>query len=183
VCGKGPEAAAVTGLARHSLRTAALAERRPSAVLRVLNETMLSREEEQRFCTVAYARIRPGPRGVRVTLCSAGHPLPMVLRADGRVEPVGRPGALLGVFRDPELADVPFDLGPGDDLVLYTDGVTEERGPDGFFGVQRLRDVVTASAGLSADAVAGRIERAVLEFGSGSPRDDLTVLILRVGPG
>lgn len=182
VCGKGPEAAAVAVLARHSLRTAALGERRPSAALGLLNEAMLQREGEQRFCTVAYVRVHPGHDGVRLTVCCAGHPLPLVVRADGRVEPVGEPGALLGVFSEPLLSDVPFDLEPGDALVLYTDGVTEEHTHGEFFGLRRLRDIVASCAGQPAEAIADRIERAVVGFSAGAPGDDVTVVALRMTP-
>ena len=183
VCGKGPEAAAVTGLARHSLRAASVGERRPSAALRVLNEAMLQRDTEQRFCTVCYVRVHRAPEGARLTVCCAGHPLPLVLRADGAVEVVGRAGALLGVFAEPELSDVPVDLGPGDTVLLYTDGVTEEHGDDGFFGFPGLQETLAGCAGTDAESIAGRIEEAVAEFRPGAPRDDLSVVVLRLLPG
>lgn len=181
VCGKGAEAAAVTGLARHTLRATALQQRRPSKALEVLNETILREIPDGRFCTACYALIRPGDRGVRLTACSAGHPLPMVVRADGTVESIGRSGVILGVFRDAQLSDHTIELCPGDSLVLYTDGVTERFSGGEVFGTSRLADIVTASAGHSAQAIADSIHRAVVEFGSKAPRDDLAVLVLRVG--
>src|SRR5207237_2894197 len=81
VCGKGPEAAAVTGLARHTIRATTLHEARPSRVLAMLNETIIRELSDERFCTVCCVRLRPGPDGARLTICSGGHPLPLILRA------------------------------------------------------------------------------------------------------
>jgi len=180
VCGKGAEAAAVTGLARHTLRAAALQQRRPSKALAVLNETILRELEDGRFCTVCYGLLRPGDGGVRLTTCSAGHPLPIVVRANGTLETIGKPGVILGVFEDLELSDHTVELCPGDSLVLYTDGVTERVSAGEVFGSSRLAEVLAASASLSAEEMANSIHRAVVEFGSETPRDDLALVVLRV---
>jgi PAS domain S-box-containing protein len=191
VCGKGPEAAALTGLARHTLRAAAMQETTPSAILSVLNEAILRADADERFCTAAYARIEVRPRstaasggdgGVAMTLACGGHPLPLVLRADGVVEPVGRPGMLIGSLPDPELVDVEVDLRPGDAIVLCTDGVTEATGKRGFFGADRLRDLVAMCAGLDADSIAERLVDEVLAFQDNEPRDDVAVVVLRSNP-
>ncbi len=180
VCGKGAEAAAVTGLARHTLRAAALQQRRPSKALAVLNETILRELADGRFCTVCYGLLRPGDGGVRLTTCSAGHPLPIVVRANGTLETIGKPGVILGVFEDLELSDHTVELCPGDSLVLYTDGVTERVSAGEVFGSSRLAEVLAASASLSAEEMANSIHRAVVEFGSETPRDDLALVVLRV---
>lgn len=180
VCGKGPEAAAVTGLARYTLRATALQQRRPSKALAVLNETILRELADGRFCTVCYALVRPGDQGVRLTTSSAGHPLPIVVRADGTVESIGRPGVILGVFDDIELSDHSVELCPGDSLVLYTDGVTERFSAGEVFGSSRLAEILAASARFSAESIADSIHRAVVEFGSEAPRDDLALVVLRV---
>jgi hypothetical protein len=96
VCGKGPEAASVTSLARHTLRAAAAYEPRPSAVLQLLHRALRAARDDGRFCTVAYAELEPHLEGARMTLGCGGHPLPLVLRRGGLVEPVGRLGTLLG---------------------------------------------------------------------------------------
>ena len=103
VCGKGPDAAAVTALARYTLRAAAMRERLPSRSLAVLNEALLRQRDDRRFCTVAYAYFEKLDRGARVGVACGGHPLPLLLRADGTVETVGVPGTLLGVVPDPNL--------------------------------------------------------------------------------
>ncbi len=130
VCGKGADAAAVTALARYTLRTLGVQETSPAEVLRKLNDALLRQRTDRRFCTVAYASLHVNGNGsAEVCLATGGHPLPYVLRADGTVEAVGEPGTLLGVLPDVRLSDTAIQLGHGDLLVLYTDGVTEARGP------------------------------------------------------
>jgi PAS domain S-box-containing protein len=180
VCGKGPAAAAITGVARHSVRTAAMKERRPSEILSILNDALIQEGPRHTFCTVAYVRLRPSDRGVRLTVCCGGHPLPLVLRVDGRVETAGLPGTLLGVFPDPELKDHAVELESGDALVLYTDGVTEELAPSGRSGRETLMDLVGTFRGMDAVTIARSIERAVLDARPRPPRDDIAILVAKV---
>jgi PAS domain S-box-containing protein len=185
VCGKGADAAAVTALARYTLRAAAMQARKPSRVLGMLNEALLveaaSRDSmDQRFCTVAYARLRPAEGGVRITSTSGGHPVPLVLRADGTIEGACRVGTLIGVLPEPTLNDRSIALGTGDVMVLYTDGITEARGPEGVFGEDRLRELIASCTGLDASSIAERIERTVLDFQLGNPRDDIALMVLGV---
>jgi len=179
VCGKGPDAAAVTALARYTLRAAAMRERLPSRSLAVLNEALLRQRDDRRFCTVAYAYIEKLDRGARVGVASGGHPLPLLLRADGRVEEVGAPGTLLGVVPDPDLEDRAVTLEPGDALIFYTDGVIESRG-DSHMDDRRLAELITTCAGAGADAIAAKVEEAAVLSQGGRPRDDIAVLVLRV---
>jgi sigma-B regulation protein RsbU (phosphoserine phosphatase) len=96
------------------------------------------------------------------------------------VEEVGPPGRVLGVFDDAELGDASLRFMPGETLVLYTDGVTEARSPDGeFFGDERLRHLLSSCSGLDAAGIAARIKNVVLDFQEGYPRDDVAVLVLR----
>jgi PAS domain S-box-containing protein len=181
VCGKGPDAAAVTALARYTLRAAAMRERFPSRALTMLNEALLRQREDRRFCTVAYAYLEKLDRGARVGVSSGGHPLPLLLRVDGSVEAVGAPGTLLGVFEDPELEDRAVTLEPGDALVFYTDGVIESRASsNGVLDERRLTELVATCAGSGADAIASKIEEAAVLSQRGRPKDDIAVLVLRV---
>ncbi len=178
VCGKGPEAASVTALARHTLRAAAAYEARPSAVLELLHRALREARDDGRFCTVAYCELEPLADGARMTLACGGHPLPLVLRRSGDVEPVGQLGTLLGADVEPALTDVQVDLAAGDLVVLYTDGVTEVRaGRQEIFGYRDLATLLGRCAGLPADAVAERVESAVLEAAGGRPRDDIALLV------
>jgi PAS domain S-box-containing protein len=182
VCGKGPEAAVVTALARYTLRAVAMQSTKPSSVLATLNEAVRQQRSDRTFCTVCYARLRVREEGARLTLCCAGHPLPILLRADGTVEEAGTPGTLLGIFAQPELSDRVVDLGRGDALVLYTDGVIEERAPGAVFGKERLEAVIRSSAGLDANGIAQAIEQAVLSFRPDPTHDDIAILVVRVRP-
>ena len=181
VCGKGAGAAAVTGLARHTLRAAAVQESRPSSILRLLNDAMLRQRSLEEFCTVACTRLElAGADRVRVTVSSGGHPLPLVLRADGAVEALGRFGTLLGVVEDPELSDHTAELAGGDSLVLYTDGLTDAYAPQRVVTSEDLVSILETCAGQSAPEIARGIRGAVLDGGVKEPRDDIALLVLRL---
>ena len=181
VQGKGPDAAAVTALARHTLRAGAAYEARPSGVLELLHKALREQRTDGRFCTVAHAHLRLLDGGMRVDLACGGHPLPLVIHPDGCVEPVGRLGTLLGTDIEPQLYDVTIQLGPGDVLLLYTDGVIEvRRRRREIFGYAELTALLGRCGGLAPDAVAECVEAAVLAASEGRLRDD--VAILAVGP-
>ncbi|MCA1831261.1 MAG: SpoIIE family protein phosphatase [Actinobacteria bacterium] len=179
VCGKGADAAAMTALARYTLRAAAMQAKKPTRVLSTLNEALLIHDTDRKFCTVIYVRLRTVDNHVRVTIACGGHPPPVVIHADGKVTTAGVPGMLLGLFPDPDLTDTTVDLAPGDALVLFTDGVTEARSGDDFFGEERLMTMLEDFADRDAVAIADGIERAVLAFQTGKPRDDTAILVVR----
>lgn len=177
VQGKGVEAAAVMALARYTIRTAALERVRPSGILATLNEALL-RSEMDRFCTACAVRIDQGKETARVTIASAGHPPPLLITPDGaRFVRIG--GMLLGVVPDPELTDETIDLDPGDTLLLYTDGVIEERSEGALFGEERLCQAVQGSANLGAADLAARVMNAVQSFSQEPPTDDIALLAIR----
>ena len=179
VSGKGPKAAAIMGLAAHTVRALARYESRPSAVLLALNETLLGAERvnAEQFCTACEMRLRPEAGHLRVTLCIAGHPLPLVMRADGSVEEAGVPGTLLGSFDEPELHDVVLDLRPGDALVAYTDGLVERRSVGIDEGQRTLAALLSTLTGLSGNEIAARIERELVE--GAELNDDVAVFVIR----
>jgi serine phosphatase RsbU (regulator of sigma subunit) len=180
VCGKGPEAAALTSLARYTIRTASSPESPPSEVLRTLHESIHAERSDLRFCTAALARIQAPSNGgdARLTLSLGGHPYPLILRRDGSVDHVGEPGTLLGALPSPALADVEARLSEGDALVLYTDGMIEPGDRARGDGPDWLDRQLADAHGGSADDVAERLARAAIERQGGEPRDDIAVLVL-----
>ncbi|MEC4020887.1 SpoIIE family protein phosphatase [Streptomyces sp. H27-D2] len=183
VCGTGPEAAAVTGLARHALRLLAREGFGGPAVLERLNAAILDEGARSRFLTLLYGELWPQPDGSAILkVVCAGHPLPLRLRPDGSVEAAAEPQPLLGVMEDLELYEQTVTLDPGDVLLCVTDGVTERREGSRMLGDDGLADVLTTCTGLTAGAVAGRIMRAVERFAADAPSDDMAILAMRV-PG
>lgn len=196
VCGKGTAAAAVTGLARDTIRGVSIRERSPRRVLSVLNEVLLRRDEDRaevgRFLTVALARVETGAvgddgaggAGVPVRVACAGHPLPLVVRPGGVVEEAGKPALLLGLFTEVDPVDVDVLLTPGSAMVFFTDGVIEQHGPEGMFGEDRLRALLASVGPADAEMVAQSVLDAIAEFAPGPRQDDVAVVVLRVpSPG
>lgn len=187
VCGKGPDAAALTGLFRHTLRAVAPAqdeagEPDPTSILAAANDAILGQLDDSRFATAVLVKLHPGRPRVEAEVACAGHPRPLVVRADGAVEVVDAAGTLLGILPDPELHQAQVSLGPGDSLVLYTDGVTEARRGAELLGEQGLVDAVRRASGLtSARAVTAAVTDAVDEFRDATaPGDDVAVVTIRV---
>jgi hypothetical protein len=192
VCGKGAEAATVTGVARAVLKLLGGQGLDLGEILLELNRTL--RESigaipagAGRFCTVAAASlVAREPDGTwRLSLRLAGHPPPVVLRADGSASFAGQPGTLLGVLDD---ADATFpaaavSLAPGDALVMYTDGVVEARRDRELFGDERLLQAVSECTGLSAQGVADQVRREAERFAGGALRDDVAILVASVPSG
>ncbi|KUN78955.1 PAS domain S-box protein [Streptomyces bungoensis] len=181
VCGTGPNAAAVTGLARHALRLLAREGLSGPAVLERLNSAILDEGDRSRFLTLLYGEMRPQEDGsAELKVVCAGHPLPLRLRQDGTVAAAAEPQPLLGVIEDLELYEETVTLDPGDVLLCVTDGVTERREGTRMLGDDGLADVLTTCTGLTAGAVAARIMRAVERFASDAPSDDMAILAMRV---
>lgn len=186
ICGKGAGAARLTALTRYSLRATTVRTHSVEQNLLELNAALVRQYEvdrergEHRFATATVIRFRRDGDGVVVQAGSGGHAPPLVVRACGKVEEIACRGPLLGVFETASFTTGTGRLGPGDLLVLYTDGVTEARRDREDYGDERLVDLLSSQAGRSASAVAGAIEDAVLHYQDGVARDDIAVLA--VGP-
>src|SRR3954468_5924105 len=176
-CGKGAAAASVPALARHTIRALAFEAETPGEVLHGVNDRLARQPDGEALLTAALVKLVPGRDELKVTVACAGHPPPFVVRADGAVEELGRPGTMLGPFaREAIFEDVSTVLRPTDALVLYTDGVTEARRDGSLFGEARLRAVLHDSAGWPAHRMADAIQSAVEDFG-GAPDDDMALLV------
>ncbi|MBB6419798.1 serine phosphatase RsbU (regulator of sigma subunit) [Streptomyces sp. AK010] len=204
VQGKGPEAAVVIGLARPWLRLLAREGYRVADVLDRLNQLLLDDATEAadaaaralvaagarptppgdgpqtRFLSLLYGELAPFDGGVRCTVASAGHPLPLLLGAGGEVHTAAQPQTLLGVVEDATYTSETFELRSGDTLLCVTDGVTERRsGSRQFDDGDGLATALAGCAGLDAQLIAERIKRLVHEFGARPPADDLALLVLQ----
>ncbi len=183
VCGSGAEAAAVTGLARHTIRALALAGFPTASTLERLNTAIVEEGERSRFLTLVCGTLEPESGGrLRMSMVSAGHPLPFVVRRTGEVMQVGRPQPLLGVMEDVAFVAEEHLLERGDLLVAVTDGVLERRDGLRMLEENGLMADLALVGDLPAQAVAERIRRLVGDFGPGPQADDMAVLAIRVGP-
>jgi serine phosphatase RsbU (regulator of sigma subunit) len=179
VSGKGAEAAAVTALARYTLRTVARDQGPPSLALQKLNEAVLNESDTDEFVTVVlvYATARPdGEGGLELQVALAGHPRALVVRADGRVDPVGVAGMLLGIDKRPPIPDVEARLAPGDSMLLYTDGVTEAGPRSAMLGEDGLVRLLTETARTGPERLVERVEALAVDAQAGEPRDDIALL-------
>ncbi|MGW6519968.1 PP2C family protein-serine/threonine phosphatase [Streptomyces sp. NPDC054962] len=188
VCGKGPQAAAVTSLTRYTLRAAALHDSEPVAALSTLNKVLHERYSaggDPRYCTAVFGVLEPDPATGQVTvrIASGGHPPALVLRADGTADFLPTPGGLLvGVLPDARFVAATTVLAPGDTLLLYTDGLTEARtgeDRDTLYGDEALRAFATEHAGRRPQAVIQALTGLLDEFGDGLD-DDTALLALGV---
>lgn len=192
VQGKGIDAATLTSLARHTLRAGALTEQRPAQLLRHLNRALLYGQEEQlaagndkllRFVTAAVARLDPAANGsgeFTATVARAGQPPPLIVRSDGRFETLEPRGVLLGVCEEPVFEEVPATLDVGDTLVLYTDGVIEQRAAAGdkAMSEQHLGMLIRNRRGIvDAEAIAQLVEDTVHLVAPEEVRDDVAILV------
>ncbi len=190
VSGKGVDAAVVTALVRNGARALATSlpveERTPARVLSRL-DVLVDNHETERFCTVALLRVRREAGRLSVSYSSAGHP-PLLLRPQGgRPRPVEAQNPPLGLGLRHESGveldraeQVELELGSGDSLVLYTDGISEGPSVDGSWGDQGLPEVLDSLADESAPAaeVAEGLVAGVLAREGGRPRDDIACLVL-----
>lgn len=178
VCGKGIEAAVLTGQARQTIRTAALFDNSPARLLATLNDVLCD-EASERFVTAVCVGVRPLDDGsLALDVATAGHPSPLVVRADGTVEELPVHGRLAGVTPGVAYESVPAVLAPGDLMLLFTDGIYEARGSVDIYGMDRLVHLVSGYAGSLPQVLCEAIERAVVDHLGGLAHDDITMLAL-----
>lgn len=177
VIGKGVEAAALTSLMRHGARFISQTDPRPAAILQRL-DSALKQRSTMSPCTALCLLLGEE----RMTLCSAGHPVPLVVSAAGEVRALGHPQLLLGVSDPFEWHDEEVTLDPDETIVLHTDGVTDTRGADERFGEERLNGVLARFAGAAPDELLAHLDAALTDFQVGAQADDTAVIALRRAP-
>ena len=183
VAGHGAEAAALTALARYTLRSAGQLTRDPARAAAQLNATLRDRPQLS-LCTAVCAHVRPATDGrATLTLANCGHPRPLLVR-DGAIEEIGGVGPMAGAFDDGVWTTTELALQAGDGLVLYTDGVLDTVGEHERFGVERLHATLAAAAGADPSALVGQLARTLERFRRGPQRDDTAIAAVRfVGDG
>ncbi|HEV2784117.1 MAG TPA: SpoIIE family protein phosphatase [Actinophytocola sp.] len=183
VCGRGPRAAAMTGMVRDVLRVLVRTGHTVVRAVELLNETIrLEADSPRQYATVAVALISrhpADPPALAVELVLAGHEQPALLRADGTVTHLGRHGTALGLLDSFAVHPTRHILNPGDTLVFYTDGITERRHGTEQFGPHRLARAL-AAAGGTADEVLAAVQRAVRDFSPEPQQDDIAILVMRI---
>ena len=179
VCGKGTPAALLMASAHATLRDLMTTKVAPREVCRRLDSALAARLAPDRFVSLVHAVLDRSR--ATLTYTNAGHPPPLLLRADGTVHRLDQGGPVLGMIQDARYQEAVVPLRAGDRLVLYTDGVVEAEGRSGELGEMRLLAALRGMRGLTAtDAARAVLDRAV-EFADGGPlQDDATVVIVDV---
>ena len=137
--------------------------------------------QDASFCTVALISIHsPAVGAPELSVCLAGHPAPLLLRGEGGTTEVGAYGTVMGYTEHPELTETRVELGLGDVLLLYTDGLTEAA-PPGWTDAQ-LRERVGALPKDDLDGLLAALEAAAVAAAGDRPRDDIALLALRAAP-
>lgn len=180
VCGKGPRAAGVTALARHTLRAAAMSGQGPAGMLAILHRALLDQPPGADLCTAGLAMLATPSGGARLTIALAGHPSPLLIGSDGRIEPVGDSGTLLGVVDPVSFVESEVELHDGDTLLLYTDGVSEAGAPEKPLGEDGLSELCAKGSSLELSELLAHIERTAMARTEGPLRDDIALLGLRL---
>ncbi|MGR6914436.1 PP2C family protein-serine/threonine phosphatase [[Actinomadura] parvosata] len=181
VAGKGLEAAVLTGRIRNTLRALLPLADDHQRMLELLNGVLLNDGDPTRYVTLVLASFqRRGPR-VALRLTSAGHPAPLIMRNDGRVETASAVGTLIGVLEDITSVTDTVLLEPGETCLLYSDGITEARGgPLGreLFGDERLCEQLRQCAGMPPEALAERVQMLASEWAGEGEHDDMAVVTI-----
>ncbi|MDO3394842.1 PP2C family protein-serine/threonine phosphatase [Nocardioides sp. SOB44] len=187
VTGKGVEAAVHARRIRNAVRTTSLVHDSPGAVLALTNRVLVLEADQddefsERLATAVCGRLSRDGDELGVTLAGAGHPDALLLRAGGEVEALPGGGVALGLMPGAEFPETTASMGPGDTLVLYTDGVTEARGADDLFGQDRLEAVLATVAGMPAAAVVEAVALAVSDHLGDRAHDDIALVVLHREP-
>jgi serine phosphatase RsbU (regulator of sigma subunit) len=180
VCGKGPEAAAVTALVRHSVRAFAFVRSSPAQVLGAVNQVMLGHSLAYRFATAVVARLDLSARPVRAVIAGAGHPPPLLLDPSGSTVGVNAQGMMLGVRPGSNVVDASMVLAPGSTLVLYTDGLLDAGAPLRGSTPEELCTLLVKYASNDPEQVVQQLERQALSRGAGRLRDDVAIVAARM---
>src|SRR2546423_176206 len=183
VCGKGPRAAGVTPLPRHTPRAAALSDQDPTGMLETLHRALHRQPPGADLCTACLVTLGPEQPSARLTVALAGHQPALLIDREGTVTLLGIPGTLLGVIDPIEITEATYEMGLGQTLVLYTDGVIEAGRPGEQLGEAGLQAICARACELSLVELLEEIEQNALERAGGTLHDDIALLGMRLTPG
>jgi len=178
VSGKGVAAALVMAAAQGAFRAEVDKERSPGQIITRVNQRICELNRPEKFLCFFYGLIDLA--GLTIAYCNAGLTPPLVLRRNGEVERLDRGGLLIGVKRDATYETATVELGRGDILLLFSDGVTESSNGKAFFGDGRLLSLAYEHRRLRARLIKERILRAVREYSREPLQDDLTLVVLKI---
>ncbi|MEV4177499.1 PP2C family protein-serine/threonine phosphatase [Nonomuraea sp. NPDC049709] len=180
VSGKGLEAAVITGKIRNTLRALLPLADDHQRVLEQLNDVLLA-GDGLRFVTLVLAAVERRGTRLALRLTSAGHPPPMIVRNDGRVDVARTEGTLIGILEQVSSVTETVLLRPGEMCLLYSDGVIEARGGplgDEMFGDERLREELRQCAGMPPDALAERVQMLASQWAGEGEQDDIAIVAI-----
>lgn len=179
VCGKGPRAAGVTALTRHTLRATAMSGQQPAQMLATLHQALLRQPTGADLCTVCLVTMTKTEERMTLSVALAGHLQPLLLDRDGGARPVGHPGTLLGVIDPVEIEETEIEMHAGDTLLLYTDGVPDAGRADRQLGERGLLELCRRASHLPLTNLLTHIENSALDRAEGRRRDDIAMLAVR----
>ncbi|MFG2307251.1 PP2C family protein-serine/threonine phosphatase [Streptomyces sp. NPDC048566] len=180
VCGKGLEAAVLTGKIRNTVQALLPLAGDHQRLLGLLNGALMN-SHHTRFATLAMASVVRRGGMVRVRVTSAGHPAPLIVRADGTVEHARTRGTLVGAFWEIHSTTAHVALAPGETCLFFTDGITEARGGplgDELFGIRRLETALTQCAGMPAEAVVEHVQMLAAQWVGRGIHDDMATVAI-----
>lgn len=180
VCGKGPRAAGVTALARHTLRAAAMIGQSPREMLGTLHQALRLQPPGADVCTACLVSMEHSRGHARLSIALAGHPPPLIVDRNGDARQVGEPGTLLGMLDPINITETPAELRSGETLLLYTDGVPDAGRPNNQLGEQGLIALCQIPSAVSLEELLEQIENVALEHAKEGLRDDLALLGVRL---
>ncbi|MEV7323148.1 SpoIIE family protein phosphatase [Streptomyces sp. NPDC093970] len=180
VCGKGLEAAVLTGKIRNTLHALLPLADDHQRMLNLLNTALLN-SQHTRFATLVLASAARRGDLVDLRVTSGGHPAPLIVRQDGTVEEADTRGTLVGAMPHVHARTASVVLAPGESCVLYTDGITEAKGGpmgDTLFGEERLKQALAGCSGMPSEGIAEHVQMLAAQWLGNRRHDDMAVVVV-----
>jgi len=179
VSGDGVPAALIMAAFRAILRNQLKLIQEPAEIMKLLNEQIPEVSRKRDFITAFYGKLNFNEHKFTYTNC--GHNPPVLMRSDGQIEFLETGGPSLNIVREADFVSDSVNLAPGDQIIFYTDGVTEIFNRDSTeYGFERLEKVILNSKDSSAIEILNKIVESTKNFsGTNLYRDDFTLVVLK----